>query len=179
MIRRPPRSTLFPYTTLFRSEDLPAYLEHVREHPEELHGLLSDLLISVTNFFRDPEAFTQLETEVVPRLFEGRGAADQIRVWVPGCATGEEAYSVAMLLSEHAERLPSPPAIQVFATDIDEGALARGRGAVYPSAIAADVSPERLRRFFSLEGLHYRVGRELRERVLFAPHNVLRDPPFS
>ncbi|HEV7890047.1 MAG TPA: chemotaxis protein CheB [Pyrinomonadaceae bacterium] len=160
-------------------EDLPAYLEHVREHPEELQGLLRDLLISVTNFFRDPEAFRRLGGVIVPRLFEGRGAADQIRVWVSGCATGEEAYSVAMLLSEHADTLSDPPSMQVFATDIDEDALAFGRIGLYPNTIAADVSPERLKRFFVREGQYYRVKRELREVVLFAPHNILRDPPFS
>src|SRR6185436_9594535 len=98
---------------------------HVRRHPEELHSLLRDLLISVTNFFRDPEAFRRLETVVVPRLFDGKGPGDQIRVWVTGCATGEEAYSIAMLLAEHADTLAGPPAVQVFATDIDEDALAR------------------------------------------------------
>ena len=161
------------------SEDVPAYLEHIRRHPEELRGLLRDLLISVTNFFRDPEAFRRLESEIVPRLFEGKGAGDQVRVWVPGCATGEEAYSVAMLLGERAEEFTTPPAIQVFATDIDEEALAHGRGGVYPSTIAADVPPERLKRFFIKDGQYYRVRRELRDAVLFAPHNVLSDPPFS
>lgn len=161
------------------SEDFPAYLAHVREHPEELQGLLRDLLISVTNFFRDPEAFKRLETSVVPRMFEGKGPGDQIRVWVAGCATGEEAYSIAMLLAEHAATLAHPPAVQVFATDIDEDALAHGRAGLYPVTIAADVSPERLKRFFVREGQFYRVRRELRETVLFAPHNILRDPPFS
>lgn len=161
------------------SEDLPSYIAHVREHPDELQGLLRDLLISVTNFFRDREAFARLEAEVVPRLFDGKGEGDQIRVWVAGCATGEEAYSIAMLLAERADRLASPPAVQVFATDIDEEALAHGRVGVYPAAIAADVSDERLKRFFTREGQTYRVKRELRETVLFAPHNILRDPPFS
>jgi two-component system CheB/CheR fusion protein len=158
-------------------EDIPAYLEHVRRHPEELQGLLRDLLISVTNFFRDPEAFRRLGTTIVPRVFES--ADEQIRVWVSGCATGEEAYSVAMLLSEHADTLASPPSIQIFATDIDEDGLAYGRIGLYPNTIAADVSPERLKRFFVREGQYYRVKRELREIVLFAPHNILRDPPFS
>ncbi|MCA1816960.1 MAG: PAS domain-containing protein, partial [Acidobacteria bacterium] len=160
-------------------EDIRAYLAHIRTHPEELQGLLRDLLISVTNFFRDPEAWRRLQSEVMPKLFEGRGASDQIRVWVPGCATGEEAYSVAMLLSERADTLTAPPALQVFATDIDEDALANGRAGLYPHTIAADVSPERLKRFFVTEGNYYRVRRELRETVLFAPHNILRDPPFS
>jgi two-component system CheB/CheR fusion protein len=160
-------------------EDLPAYIEHVRQHPDELQGLLRDLLISVTNFFRDPEAFARLERDIVPHLFEGKGANDQIRVWVAGCATGEEAYSIAMLLMEYAGRLPSPPTIQVFATDIDEEALSSARLGVYPQAIAADVSPDRLKRFFIRDGHSYRVKRELREVMLFAPHNILLDPPFS
>jgi two-component system CheB/CheR fusion protein len=161
------------------SEDLRAYLEHIRQHPEELQGLLSDLLISVTNFFRDPGAFRRLESEIVPKLFEGAGVGEQIRVWVAGCATGEEAYSLAMLLTEYADAIPSPPAVQVFATDIDVSALAHGRAGVYPNTIAADVSPDRLKRFFVREGQYFRVKRELRETVLFAPHNILRDPPFS
>jgi two-component system, chemotaxis family, CheB/CheR fusion protein len=162
-----------------QTEDLPAYLEHVREHPEELLGLLSDLLISVTNFFRDPEAFGQLESEVVPHIFAGKGPDEQVRVWVAGCATGEEAYTFAMLMIERAERIQRPPSVQVFASDIDEAALQRAREGVYTEAITADVSPERLKRFFMKEGQHYRVKRELRESVLFTPHNVLRDPPFS
>jgi two-component system CheB/CheR fusion protein len=160
-------------------EDVSAYLEHVRRHPEELQGLLRDLLISVTNFFRDHEAFGSLESEIVPRLFAGKGRGDHIRVWVSGCATGEEAYTLAILLAEYAERLTNPPSLQVFATDIDEEALANGRNGVYPNTIATDVSPERLNRFFVKDGRCYRVKRELREMVLFAPHNILRDPPFS
>jgi DNA-binding CsgD family transcriptional regulator len=116
---------------------------------------------------------------VVPRLFEGKGAGEQVRVWTTGCATGEEAYSLAMLLIEQAARLASPPSIQVFAGDIDEQALAYARAGVYPDSIAADLSSERLGRFFVREGQYYRVKRELREAVLFSPHNVLRDPPFS
>lgn len=160
-------------------EDIRAYLEYIRRNPEELQGLLRDLLISVTNFFRDPEAFVRLQSEVVPKLFEGKNASDQIRVWVTGCATGEEAYSIAILLFEYADAISTPPALQIFATDIDEDALAHGRQGLYPHTIAADVSPERLKRFFIKEGQYYRVRRELRETVLFAPHNILRDPPFS
>ncbi|HZT58174.1 MAG TPA: chemotaxis protein CheB [Pyrinomonadaceae bacterium] len=159
--------------------DMGDYLEYIRGHAEELPALLRDLLISVTNFFRDPEAWQRLADDIVPQFFEGKGAGDQIRVWVPGCATGEEAYTVAMLLSEYAVTLAVPPALQVFATDIDENALAAGRAGVYPHTIAADVSVERIKRFFVTEGSYYRVRRELRETVLFAPHNVLRDPPFS
>src|SRR3712207_931719 len=161
------------------TEDIPEYLEYVREHPEELPALLSDLLISVTNFFRDPETFRRLENEVMPQLFAGKGADEQVRVWVTGCATGEEAYTMAILLAERAAGLSRPPAVQVFASDIDEQALARAREGVYPSSVEADVSPERLKQFFVREGQYYRVKRELREMVLFTPHNVLRDPPFS
>ncbi|MBV9145507.1 MAG: PAS domain-containing protein [Acidobacteria bacterium] len=160
-------------------EDLTEYLMHLRQHPEEVQGLLRDLLISVTSFFRDPQAFRQLESEIVPRLFAEIKSGGQIRVWVPGCATGEEAYSQAMILTEFAETLNQPPSLQIFATDIDESALAAGRSGLYPHTISADVSEQRLRRFFSNDGASYRVKRELRELVLFAPQNLLRDPPFS
>ncbi|HKV80661.1 MAG TPA: CheR family methyltransferase [Candidatus Sulfotelmatobacter sp.] len=160
-------------------EDLPSYLTHLRQHPEEVRGLLRDLLISVTNFFRDPQSFQQLQSEILPRLFAEMKTGDQLRVWVPGCATGEEAYSHAIILTEFAELLSQPTSLQIFATDIDEEALAFGRNGLYPNSIAADVSAQRLRRFFTNEGLFYRVKRELRETVLFAPQNLLRDPPFS
>jgi two-component system CheB/CheR fusion protein len=107
-------------------EHLPAYLQFLRTHPGEAQALLQDLLISVTNFFRDPQAFGALEAELA-RLFAGKTAEDQVRVWVAGCSSGEEAYSVAMLLAEQAARLSEPPSIQVFATDLDEAALRRAR----------------------------------------------------
>jgi two-component system CheB/CheR fusion protein len=159
-------------------EDPQTYLHFLRTHPGEAGALLQDLLISVTNFFRDRDAFEALEAEV-PRLFQGKGPLDAIRVWVAACATGEEAYSVAMLLCEHAGTLDHPPAIQVFATDLDENAIHTARDGVYPETIAADVSEERLRRFFSKEHGGYRIKRELREMVLFALHDLLKDSPFS
>ena len=159
--------------------DIPCYLDHVRENPVELHGLLADLLISVTNFFRDPEAFDSLSKEVIPALFQHKGPGDQVRVWVTACATGEEAYSLAILLREHAAKLDRPPGIQVFATDINNAAISTARAGIYPEAIVADVSPERLREFFTREGNHFRIKREIRDMVLFSPHNILRDPPFS
>jgi two-component system CheB/CheR fusion protein len=112
-------------------------------------------------------------------LFADRDATDHVRVWSAGCATGEEAYSVAMLLVEHAHRLLAVPRIQVFATDLDEMVVRAARGGLYSDADVADVSPARLQRFFLREGLRYRVRRELRELVLFAHHNVIKDPPFS
>ena len=159
--------------------DFSAYLPLLRRSPEEAQALLSDLLICVTNFFRDPEAFAALETTVIPALFEGKEATDQVRVWVTGCATGEEAYSVAMLLLEHAARLERAPEIKVFATDISEAAIATARNGFYPASIEADVLPQRLKRFFSKESQGYRVKNELRGVVLFAVHDLLKAPPFS
>lgn len=159
--------------------DLGSYVHYLREQPEEIHALLKDMLISVTNFFRDAEAFQALEEQIVPRLFDEKGPNDTVRVWVAGCATGEEAYSIAMLLAEHLAQYPYPPQFQVFATDIDEDALAFAREGLYPDSIAADVSPERLQRFFTQEQTHYCMRKEIRERVLFASHNLLSDPPFS
>jgi two-component system CheB/CheR fusion protein len=156
-----------------------AYHQYLREHPGEVSHLLRDFLISVTNFFRDREAFEALAGEMIPRLFSGKGAGDHVRVWVAGCATGEEAYSIGILLCEFASRLREPPQLQVFATDIDEDALVEARTGRYPRTIAVDISAERLQRFFTLDGDHYRVTKDLRETVMFSPHNVLRDPPFS
>ncbi|MBA3542601.1 MAG: PAS domain-containing protein [Deltaproteobacteria bacterium] len=155
------------------------YHRYLREHPPELASLLRDLLISVTNFFRDVEAFEVLERLVIPKMFAGTARADQVRVWVAGCATGEEAYSIGMLLAEYASTLREPPQIQIFATDIDEDALAHARAGRYSEAISVDVSQDRLDRFFVHEGGSFRVKKELRELILFSPHNLLRDPPFS
>jgi two-component system CheB/CheR fusion protein len=160
-------------------DSLAAYLGYLRGHPPEAQALLKDLLISVTTFFRDSEAFEALREEVIPRLFEGKGQGDEVRVWVPGCATGEEAYSIAILLLEQVEALKTAFSIQLFASDLDEDALAYGREGRYPETIVADVSEARLQRFFVREGAYYRVKKELREIILFAPHNLLKDPPFS
>lgn len=157
---------------------LAGYLDCLRTRPGEAGALLQDLLISVTNFFRDAECFAALEAQI-PRLFEGKSSGDTVRVWVAGCATGEEAYSIAMLLTEHARTMDMPPALQVFASDLDDNAIRVAREGIYPVAIAGDVSEERLRRFFVKDPRGYRVRRELRECVLFALHDVLRDSPFS
>lgn len=159
--------------------DIPAYVLFLRENPNEVQALLRDLLISVTNFFRDKEAFAALENDIVPRLFDGKTGKDSVRVWCVGCATGEEAYSIAMLLCEYAANLDDPPKIQVFASDIAESSIAEAREARYDETIIADVSNVRLRHFFTKEGASYRVKKELRELVLFAPHNILHDSPFS
>ncbi|MGN6317408.1 CheR family methyltransferase [Trinickia sp.] len=159
--------------------DLQQYRDYLQSHPEETATLLQDMLISVTNFFRDKEAYDVLTDHVLPAIFENRRQEEPIRAWVVGCATGEEAYTVAMLLQEASARVREPAPFQVFATDISERAVAAAREGLYPASIAADVDQNRLRQFFTRDGDHFRVKKELRERVLFALHNVLSDPPFS
>jgi two-component system CheB/CheR fusion protein len=160
-------------------ESLPAYLALLRAEDGEVQALLRNLLIGVTHFFRDSAAFAALKKQVVPRLFAGKQAGEQLRVWVAGCATGEEAYSVAMLLCEYADQLGAPPDIRVFATDPDPEAIAIARNRRYSRSIAADVSPRRLHRYFSLEQGYYEVSKALRGVVRFATHSLLRDPPFA
>ena len=158
---------------------LASYARHVREQQEEPARLMKELLISVTHFFRDPEAFAALEQRLIPLLCDAKGADDQLRIWVPACATGEEAYSIAMLVAGHLEDRLDAPAVQIFATDLDEQAVARARNGCYSSADIADLPDARLERFFQRAVGGYRVRRELRELVLFAHHNMVRDPPFS
>ncbi len=160
------------------TETLSLYLDFLRTHAGEAGALLQDLLISVTNFFRDRETFQALEAHL-PALFQNKQPEDEVRVWVAACATGEEAYSIAMLLLEYAGTLEAPPRIQVFASDIDPTSIASAREAFYPETIAADVNEERLRRFFQKDRHGYRVRREVRELVLFALQDLLKDAPFS
>jgi len=162
-----------------RAVDLPEYYNVIRDNDEEAQALLGDLLISVTAFFRDSEAFEAVAKDVIPALFRDKRPDETIRVWATGCATGEEAYSFVILLLEEVSRYPNHPSLQVFGSDLDERALAVAREGRYPAAIAADVSEERLRRFFTREDAHYRVRQELRDVVLFAAHDLLKDPPFS
>ena len=154
------------------------YLGYLRGHPDEAQALLDDLLIHVTNFFRDPAAFARL-AEAMPAVFDGKKGGDEVRVWVAGCATGEEAYSVAILLCEHAASLREPPKVQVFASDLSAEAIQTARLGLYPASIEADVTPARLREHFVETPAGYRVREALREQVLFAPHNLLKDPPFA
>jgi two-component system, chemotaxis family, CheB/CheR fusion protein len=162
-----------------RVDSVYAYMDHLNHDANEVEQLFRDLLISVTHFFRDPEAFELLAAKVVPQLFEGKDADSSVRVWIPGCATGEEAYSIAMLLREHLDGLEAPPQVLVFATDIDTQALEVARQALYPETVAAQISPERLERFFVKHGNMYQVSREVREVCLFSLHNLIADPPFS
>jgi len=162
-----------------QTTNLEDYIGRLQEDSDEVGALFRDLLIGVTDFFRDAEAFLALETLVIPRLFEGRGADDEVRVWIAGCATGEEAYSIAILLREHMDSIGAWPKVQIFATDIDDTAMTVARKARYPETLINEVSPERLKRFFLREGATYHVVKELREMCIFSNHSVIRDPPFS
>src|SRR5579885_1365926 len=155
------------------------YLRLLQENPVEIDAFFKDLLIGVTNFFRDPQAFEALKTKVCPELFKGRPSSSPIRVWVVGCSTGEEAYSIAIVLNEYMQEKKLAHKIQIFATDMDNDALEVARMGVYSDSIAVDVSPQRLNRFFTREGNTYRVNKKIRELVVFASQNVIKDPPFS
>ncbi len=163
--------------------DLRAYYLFLQDRPEETRALLGDMLIGVTNFFRDREAFDALERDVLPLVVNGgpgpRSEKDEIRVWSAGCSTGEEAYSLAMAFSDRILADDRQAKLQVFATDIDERAISHGRQGLYNPAIITDVSPARLRQYFLKEEDHFRIRKEVRERVLFAKHSLLSDPPFS
>ena len=162
-----------------RADDLNEYYQVMRDHAEEAQTLMGDLLVSVTTFFRDGAAFDKIAKDVLPELFTGKQSEETIRVWVSGCATGEEAFSFAILLLEEAARHAVKPPMQVFGSDLDSRALAAAREGRFPIAIEADVSEERLRRFFTREDDHYRLRQEVRDIVLFAVHDLLKDPPFS
>jgi two-component system CheB/CheR fusion protein len=157
------------------------YLEFMRSTPEEVEWLFRDLLIGVTRFFREPQAWAELERHVLPRLCKDLEDGDTIRGWVPGCATGEEAYTLAILLLEAMEKRKKRCAVQIFASDIDEESLNVGRVGMYPENIAGDVTPERMKGFFDkIESDHkFRVSKRLRESVVFAKQNLISDPPFS
>ncbi len=161
-------------------EELERYIELLRTKPDEVRALADDLLINVTSFFRDPEVFDALEKVVVPKLFEGKEPEQEIRIWCVGCATGEEVYSVAMLVLEEAtKRGGQSPKLHIFASDLHERSLEKAREAFYPGDIAAEVPAQRLKRFFVEVKGGYRIRKELRDTVVFASHNLLADPPFS
>jgi two-component system, chemotaxis family, CheB/CheR fusion protein len=161
-----------------RQNNLGAYSRFLLANAEEAGELFSDLLISVTSFFRDKAAFVALAEKAIAPIFDRLDADAAIRVWVVGCATGEEAYSIGILLLEEASRRGVHPAIQIFASDLDEAALVTAREGRYPKAVEADLTEERLRRFFMEDGANYRVRKELRDVVLFSRHSALKDPPF-
>ncbi len=162
-------------------DDTLSYAQHLRENPQEVDLLFSEMLIGVTSFFRDPEVWEHLRIDVLPQLIERCGDHGVVRAWSAGCSTGEEAYSLAMSMVEAIEAQPTPStcAVQIFASDLDAEAIERARTGEYPATIASEISPERLARFFEPVAAGYRVSPTLRKHVVFATHNVLMDPPFS
>jgi len=162
-------------------ERLDDYLRLLQQDLREVEALFRDLLIGVTSFFRDAAAFDALRETAIPKLFAGKLLGSTVRIWVPGCSTGEEAYSLAILLQEHLQAVKQFFKIQVFATDIDRQAIDHARTGVYPASIAADVSPERLAQFFTLEGDGgvYRVQKTIRDLLIFSEQDAIKDPPFS
>jgi two-component system CheB/CheR fusion protein len=157
------------------------YLSYLQRNSTEVEALFRDLLIGVTSFFRDPDAFASVESNVIPRLFADKTAGETVRVWVCGCATGEEAYSLAILIQEHLETLKQAFVVQLFATDIDQQAIDQARTGVFPASISGDVTPERLARFFSLdkESGNYRIRKDIRDMLVFSEQDLIKDPPFS
>ena len=160
-------------------ENLRQYLRFVLANPHELDALFQELLIGVTSFFRDPQAFEVLEQKVLPALVEGKPEGATLRLWVAGCSTGEEAYSLAMLLKEYLTQKKLRLTVQIFASDLDNRAIEAARAGLYPVGIAGDLTPSRLQRFFTKEDSSYRVKKEIRDLVVFATHNILTDAPFT
>jgi two-component system CheB/CheR fusion protein len=164
---------------LHRLDSVEQYIRYMRENPEEVTRLYQDLLIHVTRFFRDPESFKALVVDVFPQLMQQRRGNQPIRIWLPGCSTGEEAYSVAIAFLEFLGDDPNAASIQIFATDVSETAIEQARNGLYPESITADVSSERLRRFFTRADGSYRITKTVRDLCVFARQDVTRDPPFS
>jgi two-component system, chemotaxis family, CheB/CheR fusion protein len=164
---------------LRKAENIEQYLKYLGENRPELEALYEDILIHVTSFFREPKSFQAMKSEVFPKLMSSKPPGEPLRVWVPGCSTGEEAYSIAIVLLEYlADRAPSTP-MQIFGTDISEGAIDKARAGVYPESSVADISPERMRRFFvKVEG-GYQITKSVREMCIFARQDLAKDPPFS
>jgi two-component system, chemotaxis family, CheB/CheR fusion protein len=164
---------------LNRSIDIERYVEQLRSDPRELSSLYEDLLIGVTRFFRDDEAFDTLEHRIIPELVERTGAGDQIRVWVPGCATGPEAYSIAMLVHERLQARKRPVSVKILATDVHKASLDVASTGIYTEEQMAGISQERIERFFVHKPDGFHISQTLRECIIFAPHNLIRDAPFT
>ena len=158
---------------------LPEYVKYIQTNPTEIKALYQDMLINVTSFFRNPGMFEALKTEVFARILKDRGAEWAVRMWTPGCASGEETYSVAIALLEFLGDKASEVTIQLFGTDVSETSIIKARTGVYPENIQGDVSADRLRRFFTKTEGGYRISKTIRDMCIFAQHNVLNDPPFS
>lgn len=155
------------------------YIKYLQKNTEEVIKLFNELLIGVTSFFRDKEPFEILKKEVVPKIIEKKSNGDTIRIWIPGCSTGEEVYSIAIIFDEVISKQKKNLKVQIFASDIDENAIRIGRLGVYPDTIITDVEKDRLRSYFFVEGQNYRIKKEIRDQIIFAEHNLMKDPPFS
>ncbi|CAG0959760.1 MAG: PAS domain-containing protein [Candidatus Methanoperedens sp.] len=164
--------------SLHQINNISDYVHYLQENQPEIQILHKELLIGVTSFFRDPEAFRALKEKVVPEILKNKSPDQPVRVWVPACSTGEEAYSIAIVFKEYMDEVKSNLQVQIFATDVDQDTVETGRCGVYSSNITVDVSPERLNRFFIKNSDAYNIKKEIREMVIFAPHNVIGDPPF-
>ena len=160
-------------------EDASQYVRYLQDHPDEVKNLFKELLIGVTNFFRDAEAFEILKKKILPKMLSGKAENYELRIWAPGCSTGEEVYSIAMVIREYMDELKHNFKVQLFGTDIYEEAIARARAGLYPGNISLDVNPLRLKRFFIKEGNEYIIKKDIREDVVFAIQNVIKDPPFT
>ncbi len=183
--------SLYKSNTIFRRierrmtiqaiDSIEHYIHYLQNNPHEISELLNDLLIGVTHFFRDAEAFKTIKEDIIPGLFKNKEPGATLRIWIPGCSTGEEAYSLAILFQEYLDSQNLTRKIQIFATDINRNALTKARNGVYPASISYDVSAERLQQFFTIdnESSGYRINKNLRDHVIFSEHSVIKDPPFS
>jgi two-component system CheB/CheR fusion protein len=166
--------------TVHQLSNINQYVRYIQENSQEIGLLFKELLIGVTNFFREPDAFVALKEKLIPELLKNKKGGEPIRVWVVGCSTGEEAYSIAIVLNECLDELKQKGIkIQIYATDLDKEAIDVARQGRYPDSIAADVSRERLQRFFTKEDEHYRIRQNIRDGIVFAQQNILTDPPFT
>ena len=164
---------------LHQISKLKDYLRYLQDQPIEVNALFNDLLIGVTSFFRDPEAFEILSEKAISSIISNKSNGDTVRVWVPGCSTGEEAYTLAILLDEAINAQKKDLRFQIFATDIDENAINYARLGIYPESHNSQISPARLKRYFQVDSNSFRIKKEIRDNVIFAAQNVINDPPFS
>lgn len=159
-------------------QDIEEYVRYLQRNAAEVETLFKAILINVTRFFRDPEAFDILQNQVIPDLLSDKPEGYNLRIWIPGCSSGEEVYSLAIIIQECMNNARQNMTLQIFATDIDEDAVLTARTGLYPLSIADDIHPERLKRFFKLEENQYRISKEIRETIIFASHDLIKDPPF-
>lgn len=162
-----------------RIENLHQYIRYLQKNPEEIDELFQEILINVTCFFRNPEAFDIIESKTLPELIVDKNEGDTLRIWVPGCSNGEEAYSLAIIIQELMESRGKHLKVQIFGTDIDETTIENARKRIYPENISENINPERLKKFFIKKEGKYQVKDEIRKMIVFAVHDVLKDPPFA